>query len=84
MKMFWARDLVTGELFEYPEGKEVCYLQNDAGETERIICNSRNEAFEIAVKRNRMPQRTDIEWHFQNWKAYDDRGRLIVGVAVIK
>jgi len=84
MKMFWAYDLVTGELFEYPEGKTVCYLQNDAGNTERIICDSCNEAFEIAAKRNRKPQRTDIEWNFQNWKAYNDRGELIVGLAVIR
>lgn len=49
------------------------YLKNQYGQVETFKCNSNKEAFLHAQMRNR---KSDV-----NWKAYDERGNLIFGIA---
>lgn len=52
------------------------YLANKYGEIEKITLSSDKEAFDLAVKRNRLDD--------SNWKAYDERGNLIYNVCIIR
>ena len=50
------------------------YIANEAGRVEEMWFNNDNEAFNYAIQRNRKK--------YENWKAYDERGYLIFGVAI--
>ena len=62
----------------------IFYLANKHGSVEKHEFPSAADAFRVAQNRNRKPQRTDVEWHDENWKAYDDRGDLIYGIYIDK
>lgn len=49
------------------------YLKNQYGNVETLKCNTDQEAFAHAQMRNK---KLDV-----NWKAYDERGNLIFGIA---
>ena len=49
------------------------YLKNQYGKVETLKCNTDQEAFANAQMRNK---KSDA-----NWKAYDERGNLIFGIA---
>lgn len=52
------------------------YIANEAGRVEEMWFNNDNEAFTYAVERNKKK--------YENWKAYDQRGDLIFGVAICR
>lgn len=62
----------------------IFYLANKHGSVEKHEFLSAADAFRAAQNRNRKPQRTDVEWHDENWKAYDERGNLICGFYIDK